>query len=63
MPRASRELAYHRLELLLVIGRLHDIGRNHQQAVCRHRGLGVVTLIEAARATGMMRDCSSARLI
>ena len=38
----------HRLDLLLVVGRLNHIGRHHQQAARRHRRLRVVALIEAA---------------
>ena len=43
-----RDLVQHRLELLLVVGRLHHIGGDHQQAVRRHRRLRVVALLEAA---------------
>jgi hypothetical protein len=43
-----RRLAQHRLDLLLVVGGLHDIGGDYQQAVVRHRGLCVVALLEAA---------------
>ena len=38
----------HRFELLLVVGRLNHIARNHQQAAFRYDGLSVVALLEAA---------------
>jgi len=38
----------HRRDLLLVIGGLHDIDGDHQQAVCRHHGLRVVALLKPA---------------
>ena len=41
-------LGQHRLELLLVVGSLNDIGRNHQQTAFRDYGLSVVALLEAA---------------
>jgi hypothetical protein len=41
-----RQQAQHWLELLLVVGGLHDIGGDHQQAVGRHRGLRVLALLE-----------------
>ena len=42
------ELVQHWLDLLLVIGRLDDIAGDHQQAIRRHCGLGIVALIKAA---------------
>ena len=46
--RQGVDPAQHRFELLFVIGRLDDVGRDHQQAARRHHGLGVVALLEAA---------------
>ena len=48
------ELAKHRLKLLLVVGRLHHVGRDHQQTARRHRRLRVVALLEPA--TGHRHD-------
>jgi hypothetical protein len=42
------ELAEHRLKLLLVVRRLHHIGRDHQQTACRHCRLRVVALLKPA---------------
>jgi hypothetical protein len=60
--RQSRYLVEHRRKLLLVVGRLHHVDRNHQHAACGDRGLRIVALLEPP-ATGMMRDSSSVRLI
>ena len=42
------DLAQHRLDLVLVVGRLDHVGRHHQQAADGDRRLRVVALIEAA---------------
>ncbi len=48
----SLDLIQHRFALLLVVGRLAHSARHHQQASRRHRGLGVVALVEAAAGHG-----------
>jgi hypothetical protein len=46
--RQGPDLVQHRLDLLLVVGRLNHIDRHHQQAARRHRRLRIVALLEAA---------------
>jgi hypothetical protein len=46
--RQSRYLVEHRRKLLLVVGRLHYVDRNHQQAACGDHGLRIVALLEPA---------------
>jgi hypothetical protein len=46
--------------LLLIICRLYDIARDHQQAVRRHQGLRIVALLEPPPATGMIREVFNA---
>ena len=48
------DLVQHRLDLLLVVGSLNHIHSNPQHASCRHSGLCIVALLEAA--TGCRHD-------
>lgn len=50
-PHSSRQgvdLIQHQFNLLFVVGRLHHVHRNHQQAIRCYRSLGVVALLETA---------------
>jgi len=48
VPRVTLDLVQHRLQLLLVVGGLHHLGGDHQQAASGDDRLGVVTLLEPA---------------
>ena len=50
----GRDLVDHRRELLFVVGRLHHLGHNHQQAAFSDEGLRIVALLEPA--TGHRHD-------